>query len=435
MKNTFKVFGIIALVAIIGFSFAACSDGGGGNDGGNSGNNGEPVVPPGPDATSLSISPTSDTIKLGETLKPTITIKPSDAPIINWVSNDTDVATVGSDGTISSKRIGKAIVTVTAKGGKTATCTINVEPDVTKVANFNFDLDFKAIVYGDGRFVASRRDGKIAWSDNGIDWTEADSKFTNTDDIVSIIYDIAYGNGVFVVVGCETLPGQAWNISGYKLVYSDTRGTSWTIGTTDKSGQGSFSTVTFGNNIFLAGGSGGLIISSQDGKTWKTAATDWGNSNRSAENLAYGNNKFIATGEYGNIAYSSDNGANWTILDTEKRPFGNSSVKNIVFGNGKFVAICDDLLNTVAYSTDGENWTAVTSQPVPFFANSPKCITYGDGIFIGGGSFKFEYSRDGISWSRRTVLDEGSYAWVVIGNGMFLGNYGKTLIYAPVVLK
>jgi len=39
MKNLFKVFGIIALVAIIGFSFAACGgddgDGGGGGGGGN----------------------------------------------------------------------------------------------------------------------------------------------------------------------------------------------------------------------------------------------------------------------------------------------------------------------------------------------------------------------------------------------------------------
>jgi hypothetical protein len=34
MKNLFKVFGIIALVAVIGFSFAACGDGGGGGSGG-----------------------------------------------------------------------------------------------------------------------------------------------------------------------------------------------------------------------------------------------------------------------------------------------------------------------------------------------------------------------------------------------------------------
>jgi hypothetical protein len=48
MKNIFKFLGIIALVAVIGFSFAACSDGGGGGggdgDGGNGGGGGGQII-------------------------------------------------------------------------------------------------------------------------------------------------------------------------------------------------------------------------------------------------------------------------------------------------------------------------------------------------------------------------------------------------------
>jgi hypothetical protein len=40
MKNLIKVFGLIAFVAIIGFSFAACGDGGGGGGGGGGGSGG-----------------------------------------------------------------------------------------------------------------------------------------------------------------------------------------------------------------------------------------------------------------------------------------------------------------------------------------------------------------------------------------------------------
>ncbi|MDR2596112.1 MAG: hypothetical protein LBC76_02205 [Treponema sp.] len=39
MKNVLKVFGIIALVAVIGFSFASCSSGGGGGGSNNNNNN------------------------------------------------------------------------------------------------------------------------------------------------------------------------------------------------------------------------------------------------------------------------------------------------------------------------------------------------------------------------------------------------------------
>jgi uncharacterized repeat protein (TIGR02543 family) len=42
MKNLFKLFGIIAFVAVIGFSFAACSDGGGGGGTSGSGTWGNP---------------------------------------------------------------------------------------------------------------------------------------------------------------------------------------------------------------------------------------------------------------------------------------------------------------------------------------------------------------------------------------------------------
>jgi hypothetical protein len=37
MKNFFKLFGVIALAAVIGFSMAACDTGGGGGGGGNTG--------------------------------------------------------------------------------------------------------------------------------------------------------------------------------------------------------------------------------------------------------------------------------------------------------------------------------------------------------------------------------------------------------------
>jgi len=40
MKNFAKFLGVIALVAVIGFSFAACDDGNGNDNGGNPGGGG-----------------------------------------------------------------------------------------------------------------------------------------------------------------------------------------------------------------------------------------------------------------------------------------------------------------------------------------------------------------------------------------------------------
>jgi len=46
MKKIFKVLGIIAIVAVIGFSFFACGDDSGGGGNGNNNNNGNPITSP-----------------------------------------------------------------------------------------------------------------------------------------------------------------------------------------------------------------------------------------------------------------------------------------------------------------------------------------------------------------------------------------------------
>jgi len=422
MKNRNKLFGIIVFITIIGFMAIGCSETPAGEN--NGGDEEGKIIPPGPDATSLSILPTTRVLTLGETVKPTVTVAPSDAPIINWVSSDTNVATVSSDGTISSKSIGRTVVTVTAKGGIDRTCTVTVAPDIKTVAGFGYRFNVSS--YGDGRFVAGGNNGIIAWSDDGINWTEVDS--TLPDDLNTIIYAIAYGNGIFVAAARENIGN--FNFRG-RLIWSDDRGESWQRGT----GIGDntqFLSVVFGNNVFLAGGSGEQTVISQDGKTWKTAATGiFGDNHYSVSSLAYGNNKFIAARDVvAGMAYSSDNGSSWTIIGAEKRPFGNIDIIDIVFGNGKFVAISDSSNNNVAYSEDGENWTVLTA---PFSVNRPRCIAYGNGIFIGGGNNRFEYSRDGISWA--TFGGSGNSGWVVIGGGKFVGLSGANLIYAPIVLE
>ena len=62
----------------------------------------------------------------------------------------------------------------------------------------------QSICYGDGKFVAVGGGGKIAYSIDGINWTEADSPFGS-----SSIDSICYGDGKFVAGG-----------SGGKIAYS-----------------------------------------------------------------------------------------------------------------------------------------------------------------------------------------------------------------------
>ncbi|MBO4797238.1 MAG: Ig-like domain-containing protein, partial [Candidatus Methanomethylophilaceae archaeon] len=79
--------------------------------------------------TGVSLDKTKVTINVGDTVKLTATVTPSDAANkkVSWSTSDSKIVTV-SDGTVKGVSKGTATVTVTTDdGGYTATCTVTVE--------------------------------------------------------------------------------------------------------------------------------------------------------------------------------------------------------------------------------------------------------------------------------------------------------------------
>ena len=84
---------------------------------------------PTPESATVTISPSTAKIKVGETLKLTATITPKDAKGIklSWSSSDPEVAQVDrSSGEAKGVKAGKAIITARLSSGKSATCTLEV---------------------------------------------------------------------------------------------------------------------------------------------------------------------------------------------------------------------------------------------------------------------------------------------------------------------
>ena len=78
--------------------------------------------------TSVTLDRTSASLKAGETVTLTATVKPDDATdkTVTWTTSDASVATV-ENGVVTAKKVGSA--TITAKAGdKEATCAITVIP-------------------------------------------------------------------------------------------------------------------------------------------------------------------------------------------------------------------------------------------------------------------------------------------------------------------
>jgi len=91
--------------------------------------------------SSISVSPSSMTLFVGETGNVSATVSPDSATdkSYTWSSNKTTVATVSSSGRVTAVAAGTATITATStNGSKTDTCTVTVKEAVAKIGTTNY---------------------------------------------------------------------------------------------------------------------------------------------------------------------------------------------------------------------------------------------------------------------------------------------------------
>jgi hypothetical protein len=229
------------------------------------------------------------------------------------------------------------------------------------------------------------------------------------------------------------------------------------------------SSIVFMNDLFYAGGAGGNLAFSPDGKGWTLISGDGLLDGEDIRTIVHGNGNTIIAGTNGKMSWTSgypDSDSVWTPV----APFTTGAVGNynhIIYGEvedgvGLFVATGQEALS--GYSEDGINWTSTTDQTDDIFpptgsqssikqvAFNPKtamfvivgyheaayaytdgagaltdwepvqlsdimgttgrtswlnAVTFADGYFVAGGSLGQSISsNDGINWGVTGAQDE-----------------------------
>ena len=296
----------------------------------------------------------------------------------------------------------------------------------------------RSIIYANNLYVAvgdSRQlDGRIFTSTDGISWTR------RTSGVDKQLYDIAYGNGLFVVVGVDgtlltspdgitwttrTIPnvyhyyGVAYSgsvfvaVSSNCIIYSYD-GITWTA---EESSNFGFSNVKYLNNRFLAGGDLGRIGISEDGFNWQRINLETRIGIRAFE---YAYNHYLATGKRGAI-YRSADGIEWE-LENNVAPRDTATLHAITFGQNNFVSVGS---YETTKSNDSENWEYTDINTF-----SMNHIAYANNIFVAVGSNgKILKSTDGQTWIEKTSGVSSSLRSVCFGAGLFVicGSSGTIL--------
>ena len=214
-----------------------------------------------------------------------------------------------------------------------------------------------------------------------------------------------------------------------------TFGSKWNTAANTTSGDARC--ITFGANLFVAGGilTTGFpcVITSPDAITWTQTAIPAALSGE-INRIAFANGVFVA-GSSGNnqIFYSSD-GLTWSISGSTS-PF---TIKGLAYGNGKWVAVCTGLVLTSYFtptisSNNGQNWTTGTQQTA--FGGATDLFFYNGLFILTTTTSKIVTSVDGITWTLAADLisifsNSSPIIGITFGNNVFcaLGTSGAIVI-------
>jgi len=181
--------------------------------------------------------------------------------------------------------------------------------------------DLHGIAFGNGRFLAVGDGGTVLASPTGDSWT------THAPGTTSDLLSVAFGQGIFVTTG-----GRSANF----MVSSN--GSDWRAG--DFIQPVAYADAVFGRHTFLAVGDSStmnpfyILAQSTNGLNWNFKSAMDGDGQHELTAVTYGNNMFVAVGVLGTVLTSTDED------QFHDGDLGTAvSFRGVGFGTGTFVAV------------------------------------------------------------------------------------------------
>ena len=221
-------------------------------------------------------------------------------------------------GTITDVAAGNGRVIAVGSFGDISTTTDGITWTKTTPANIPVGAWGIHYVASLGMWIAAGDAGLLSTStDNGATWTPRTSGF-GTDQIFRPADN---GRGMLVIVGTAG------------KIATSTNGTTWTLRNSTAVAGAGLRAVAYGNGLWIAGGYDtiGGYLTSIDGVTW-TAMDNPFDAGNQIRDVAYIGNRWFLVGQAGRVATSLD-GLTWT-LQAGTTPFGSTYYIHGVASNG-----------------------------------------------------------------------------------------------------
>ncbi len=200
------------------------------------------------------------------------------------------------------------------------------------------------MAYGNGIWVAVAYSNGVMTSPDGITWTTRVGRAYTWQKVI-------YANGLFVAISDFTDGG------ALSQVMTSPDGITWTGRTNPGAGNHRMKDIAYGNGLFVIVASGGdgetRVFTSPDAATWTGRSIDY---YRAPDfySVAYGNNLFVGFGD--GMRYTSPDGITWTKYNNGS-PVNYEAWTSVIYGKNMWVALASGGTQRVMTSPDAVTWT------------------------------------------------------------------------------
>ena len=136
------------------------------------------------DVEKVSLNKSATTLTEGESETLTATITPSNATgdkTVKWSSSNEAVAAVDSNGKVTAKKAGTAVITATSSNGKTAGCTVTVKQKEIAITGISLNKSTTSLTEGESETLTATITPSNATGDKTVKWSSSNEAVAAVD--------------------------------------------------------------------------------------------------------------------------------------------------------------------------------------------------------------------------------------------------------------
>lgn len=284
--------------------------------------------------------------------------------------------------------------------------TVYAKENVVWEKNMDISLNtLTDIAYGNGMYVVLDSDGGIRTSKDAVNWTRKQVEYAG-------LYSIACNENLFVAGG----------VNG--TIFTSTDGFEWKsieLGKIEK--KYTISDIIWDGKQFIAIGAQnvyGIIMTSPDGVTWTTRISE---TVEGFNSIVYNGDIYVVVGL--RAIYTSDDAVVWTkVQNVLDKP-----IKDIAWSGEKFVAV--NYKGDILTSVNGTQWTVNSIKDAIFY----RVIWDGKQFVTSCSDGVIFTSTDGVSWTKNMVDSNMNYFHFIYHEGRYIALNGNKILSSEDLLN